>query len=423
MLTKILRQFIAKKKGPFIFRAYDDNICFTSIPENIGLYIHIPFCQTLCHYCPYNKTIYDAEQAGKYQKALLLELSLLKEYLTHKQITSIYIGGGTPTLMLPQLGEIVAWIRKNLGFKGDLGIEIYPRDIDQDILTQLREMGINLISIGVQTFNDRLLQFLGRRYTGREARKAVELITESDFECVDVDIMFNLPDQDLDDIERDISICYKADIDQISIYPLIIFPLTPLHEEIKGQGLHTYNFLQEYSILKKIEKLSAQWDYVKTSIWTYGKRSTKRYTSVTRESFIGVGAGATSLFSNYFYLNTFNTGAYIRKLQQGQLPINLVNEMSARERMAFWLFWRCYETCIDTKRFEELFGKEFSREFPLLEKGLLVSGLAKKSGNSIKLTGFGAYLYHLLEKHYSLTYLNDMWAACMANPWLEEMVL
>lgn len=423
LLASILRKIIAKKKEPFLFQAYDNNICFTTIPEEIGLYIHIPFCETLCPYCPYNKTLYHKNKARAYQKALLAELSLLQEYLSGKCITSIYIGGGTPTLMLEELQEVLDWIRVKFTFKGDVGIEVYPRKIDKNKLTQLKGMGVNLVSIGVQTFNDRQLQFLGRRYTGKEALKTIELIKRADFDCVDVDLMFNLPHQTLEDIEHDLRTCYNEDIEQLSIYPLIIFPLTPLYKRVKEGHLRTFGFPAEYGILKKIEDWSGQWGYDKTSIWTYGKRSGKRYTSITRESFVGIGASATSLFSEYFYLNTFQVDAYIHRLAEGRLPINLVNVMSSRERMVFWLFWRCYDTSIDTRRFEEMFGREFAEEFPLLERLLRGSGLARKSGEKLEMTRPGAYLFHLIEKHYSLTYLNKMWAACMQTARLDRIAL
>jgi len=144
---------------------------------------------------------------------------------------------------------------------------------------------------------------------------------------------------------------------------------------------------------------------------------------VTRESFVGFGVSATSHFDKYFYLNTFNVEAYITRLATGRLPINLVNVMTPREKMIFWLFWRCYDTVIDTRRFKELFGVDFSEEFPFIDRFLQSSGLARREGHRLKLTQTGSYLYHLVEKQYSLTYLNKMWSACMENQWLEKFAL
>lgn len=423
MLTNILRQAIAQKKEPFLFQPYRQQVDFTAIPDSVGLYIHIPFCQSLCPYCPYNKTLYDKDLAGQYKNSLLRELGLLQEHLSKKLITSIYIGGGTPTLMLPELAEVLAWIRTHLTFSGDVGIEVYPTGLDQEKFVLLQEMGVNLISLGVQTFNDEHLRFLGRRYRGSEARAAVELVKKAGFDCVDVDIMFNLPNQAVSLMAEDIRTCYSEGIEQLSIYPLIIFPMTNLQQKIKGDRMHTFNSLQEYGLLKRIEEISTEWGYEKTSVWTYGKKGSKRYTSVTRESFVGIGAGASSLFGSYFYLNTFEVEEYIRRLGEGHLPINLVNTMSEREKMVFWLFWRCYETAIDTKRFAELFGRDLRKEFPLLTKFLQCSGLARQNGRMLELTRMGTYLYHLVEKQYSLTYLNDMWDACMKTPWPEKIAL
>ncbi|NLW06375.1 MAG: radical SAM protein [Clostridia bacterium] len=270
MLTTLLRKTVAKKKEPFLFKAYDNNVDFAAIPAEIGLYIHIPFCRTLCPYCPYNKTLYDKNRALAYQKALLAELAIMQKHLQGKRITSIYIGGGTPTLMLTELQQVLAWIRANLVFHGDVGIEVYPQDIDKDLIAQIKDMGINLVSIGVQTFNDQHLHFLGRRYSGNEARRSIELIKAADFDCVDIDIMFNLPNQTWEDIEHDICTCYSYAIEQLSIYPLILFPLTALPRRVKQEKLRTFNSLQEYGLLRRIEGLSAQMQYGKTSIWTYG---------------------------------------------------------------------------------------------------------------------------------------------------------
>ncbi len=100
-------------------------------------------------------------------------------------------------------------------------------------------------------------------------------------------------------------------------------------------------------ILGLIDEVSRKNGYKRSSVWTYGKDGGNRYTSVTRESFVGIGAGASSLIDGYFYLNTFSVGEYIKALGKGKLPINMVNRMSKREKMIFRVFWRCYDGVID----------------------------------------------------------------------------
>jgi len=147
---------------------------------------------------------------------------------------------------------------------------------------------------------------------------------------------------------------------------LIVFPLTPLQKKIKSTGARRYSELEEYKLQQKLDRVAARHGYQRTSIWTYGRKGAKRYTSVTRETFMGLGASATSLYDRYFYLNTFNVEEYIKALDTGSMPISLVNHMNEREKQVFWLFWRCYDTEIPRRRFCSLFGEALDRTFPLL---------------------------------------------------------
>ncbi|MBA1336279.1 MAG: putative radical SAM family enzyme, NOT coproporphyrinogen III oxidase, oxygen-independent [Firmicutes bacterium] len=423
MISTLLRRTIARKKDPFLFTSYNNDVDFTTIPEDTGLYIHIPFCRALCPFCPYNKTGYSAETAEIYMDAVIKELHMLKKYTGNQAFSSLYIGGGTPTLMLDRLRCILEYIFEDYNFSGDIGIEVHPSDAGGTLLKRIRKMGINMVSLGVQTFDDDVLGLLGRGYAGSDAAAAVKESLDLGFDCVDVDIMFNLPGQTVEDAVDDVRTCFALGVDQVSIYPMIVFPMTPLYKQVKDGNISRFNNIQEYRVLKEIKTLAGKMGYERTSIWTYGRKDAKRYSSVTRESFLGVGAGATSLFGGYFYLNTFDVDAYVKSLSMERLPINLVNRMSPRERMVFWLFWRCYDTSFDLMRFHELFGCSFEEEFPYMFRGLKALGLAVTDGGTVKLTDRGAYIYHLIEKHYSETYLNDMWEACRKNPWVESFSL
>ena len=423
MITDLFRRIIGKK-DKFLFRGYQEKMVdFNTIDQETGIYIHIPFCQTLCPYCPYNKVLYDRNKALAYKEALLQELMLYQEYMSSKNITSVYIGGGTPTLLLPELREILAFIRDTYHFQGDIGIEIHPNDASEALFRELETLGIHLISLGVQTFNDQLLKQLGRTYCSHDIDQVLAMVKNFHFKCVDVDIMTNLPGQTMEDITYDLQRVYSYKIDQLSVYPLIIFPLTNLGKQIKQKGLRRFSEIQEGKILNLIDTISQQHGYERSSVWTYGKNQHNRYTSVTRESFIGLGAGATSLFGNYFYLNTFHVDEYIRALQQKRMPINLVNTMNKREKMIFWIFWRCYDGVIDTQRFHQLFNENIEKEFRLLF-GLLKSfRFCNKQGSNYLLTDWGRFAYHYVEKQYSLHYLNHLWAASMQLPLINEIML
>jgi oxygen-independent coproporphyrinogen-3 oxidase len=424
MITGIMRKAVLGKKDKFLFEGYREGLIdFDSIGSEVGLYIHIPFCRRVCPFCPYNKTIYDKNTAGEYKQALVRELNLYMAKLQNKKITSLYIGGGTPTLMADEMKEVLEFVKENFKFEGDIGIEVHPAEANSELFDSLEEMGVNLISLGVQTFNDKILGFLGRGYGSGEADKALSLVKKYGFKCVDVDIMTNLPGQTIEDIEYDISRVYSHDIDQLSVYPLIIFPMTEMGTAIRENGLSRFNGLQEKKILRLIDEISRKKGYKRSSVWTYGKEVGSRYTSVTRESFVGIGAGASSLIDGYFYLNTFSVGEYIKALGEGKLPINVVNRMSKREKMIFWVFWRCYDGVIDGDRFARLYDADMEKEFPLLFIMLKALGMTKVHDGRIELTEWGRYAYHLVEKQYSVRYLNDLWHASMKQPWIEEIRL
>ncbi len=424
MLTNILRRVILGKKEKFKFVSYMDGmIDFNSINDHIGFYIHIPFCKKICPYCPYNKTLYNKKIAENYRRALLKEITYYRDEFNNQQITSVYFGGGTPTLMLPTLKEVINLLKELYGFSGNIGVEVYPTEVNNQLLDELLEMGVNLISIGVQTFNDRALEFLGRDYREREIEQVLTLVKQYNFKCIDVDIMTNIPGQTLKDIEYDLKKVYSYDIDQLSIYPLIVFPLTPMSQIIKKNKLSRFSELQEGKILKIIDIISKEYDYDRSSVWTYGKSKSNRYTSVTRETFIGFGAGASSHFDTYFYLNTFNVNAYIEAIEARRKPINLVNRMSEREKMIFWFFWRCYEGVINQKRFKNLFHKDMLKEFKLAFRIAKLFGMTKNKGDNIVLTNLGRFIYHYIEKQYSIHYLNRLWEISMRKPWIEEVKL
>lgn len=424
MITDILRRIILGKKERFVFKGYREGLIdFNSVNQEIGIYIHIPFCRSICPYCPYNKIIYDGEKAESYKKALIRELALYRENMQNKEITSVYFGGGTPTLLVAEIKEIMDYIKENYSFQGDIGIETHPNEASHRLFKELKEIGVNMLSLGIQTFREDILQFLGRDYGVKEIERALEIIKEYDFQCVDIDIMTNLPGQKLEDIRYDLEKVYSHGIDQLSVYPLIIFPMTKMDRIIKEKKLSRFSEFGEKKILNIIDSISKEFGYTRSSIWTYSRDIKNRYTSVTRESFIGFGAGASSYFGKYFYLNTFNVDAYIEVLNEGKLPINIVNQMSEKEKMIFWIFWRCYDGVIDEERFRMLFQKEMKKEFNLLFVLLEVFGMVRKEGKKYILTQWGRFAYHFIEKQYSIHYLNRIWQKSMEQPWIEEINL
>lgn len=418
MLTDVLRRVVLKKNDKFLFRNMD--IELPKDLKSVGLYVHIPFCRSICSFCPYNKDSYDKNKARLYIEALKGEILTYSYILKDISVESLYFGGGTPTLVSDELYEVIGLIKQRFNINGDVGIEVHPNEASVNKLKVLKEAGVNMISLGVQSFNDCTLKKIGRPYNGDKAMEAFENVKSLKFDSVDVDILFAIPGQTMEEVLDDVRTVFIGGADQISSYPLIMFPFTGIKNSYIKSGDKLISEAVERKMLNTVFDTARSYGYKRTSIWTFSKENSKRYTSITRRQFIGMGAGASSLVGNNFYVNTFHVDEYI-KTAPVKLPIALVNRMSHREKELFWLFWRCYDTEVNMEEYKHLFGKDFKKEYPFIYKVLKIFG--REEGDIIRLTRTGAYIYHRIEKAYSLTYLNDMWSRCMETPWPEEIKL
>ncbi|MCS7369304.1 MAG: radical SAM protein, partial [archaeon GBS-70-058] len=171
-----------------------------TLPENgdISVYIHFPFCRSLCPACPYVRYLYDGSLVEKYVEAIKMEITLYGKLLKDRgiSISDIHVGGGTPSLLSPsQYREILNCLSEFFDLKSDFdyGIEANPNDINEDYLFKLRDAGVNKLSIGVQSFNDSNLKMLGRIHNSNDNVKAIENALKVDFKLINIDMMYFLP--------------------------------------------------------------------------------------------------------------------------------------------------------------------------------------------------------------------------------------
>jgi len=393
-----------------------------SKPESLNLYIHLPFCRKVCPFCPYVKEIYNPVLSTAYQNAILEELESYRRLWGDVNVESVYFGGGTPSLTPETIESTLSWIARNFHLGHEVGAEIHPLDTHSNVLSSLKNSGVSMVSLGVQTFHDRLLNILGRGYDGKLARQACERIVRAGFTTTDADLIFAIPTQNQEEAAADVETACKSGVEQISTYPLIPFSYTPLSSHLHAAGLNLPSPLVERRMLKSIVKKAQDEGYQRTSIWSFNRPGTARYTTVTKDAFVGIGAGASSRMGDYFSLNTFSVPEYIRAVENGS-PTALASKLNAGDKMAYWLFWQCYNMAIDTGISRSIFG----RDLPYRVRALLflsnLLGITRRRGNSIFLTGAGGYLFHLIEKEYTQAYLKTLWQACLEEVWPPRVVL
>jgi coproporphyrinogen III oxidase-like Fe-S oxidoreductase len=406
------------------FRMYPAEPSFPENLKQLGLYLHVPFCKNLCPFCPYNRIQYDEELFKHYERAVHEEIDLYTPYLNGSQFVSLYIGGGTPTVNLSGLLKILDHLRKNFSLICDICIELHPSNMDKNCLKALKGTGVTMLSIGVESTSDRLLQIIGRNHDSKTALNALDRAMSMDFDSVNADLMFALPGQKLMDWEKDLKTVLMAGVDQISTYPLFSFPYSDLGKTQKLKLVKRPKSRAVRSMLKLTNTLATNNGLKRCAVWSWLRPPMKKFSSITRHHYVGFGPSAASMIGTHFYVNTFDVKAYADSLPFKR-PIALSMPMDRRLEMAYWLYWRAYELKIENEDFQNLFGANSSLEdiFSGLFLPIQLTGMLEKKNGGYQITSLGAYWVHRLQNEYSLNYINKLWGTCQSKPWPTKVVL
>ena len=393
--------------------------------SDFGLYLHIPFCRQICPYCPYNKEVYRPEAAEAYTRAVKKEIDFYSGLIAGKPITSFYIGGGTPTTMLDTgLGSILEHIFKNLNMQCDIHMESHPNDLSSDNLNTIRSLGVEHLSTGVEALQDKYLRILNRPYDTRKVKAAVERAVNKGFRCFNVDFIFALPGQTYAELEQAAHELIEMGIDQVAAYPLFYFPYTRMGEPGRQSNYSMPGIFKRRRMLHILEDIFYGRGYERTSVWAFTKERTPKYCSVTVPLYVGLGASGGSYLRDVFYLNTFNVAEYIKRLQDGRMPIALSLDLSESMQMAWWLYWRVYETRFRRSDFRNRFGGDFNEVYGKYMKPSSLLGFVKRDdGNEIVLSDKGVFWLHALEDLFSLDYIGKLWGTSEQGPWPEKVEL
>ena len=398
-----------------------------SFPSNLkraGLYLHIPFCKNLCPFCPYNRIEYDDELFYRYEEAVHAEIELYTPHLKGIEFVSLYIGGGTPTVNLPGLLRILGHLKRNFWLSCDICIELHPGDMGSACLDSLKAAGVTMLSIGVESLSDRILDNIGRNHDGKTALYSLRRALKTGFDSVNVDLMFVLPGQTISDWENDLKTVINEGVDQISTYPFFSFPYSDLGQFKKIRRVKRPKRKLVRSMLDMTHSLSIDSGYNRCAVWSWLKPSKKKFSSITRHHYVGFGPSAASMTGSDFYVNTFDVAAYAETLPKKR-PIALSMPVDQRLEMAYWLYWRIYELKIYEKDFQNLFGHKNSIDsiFSHIFNPSKLAGMVEEMIDGYKVTDSGAFWIHRLQNEYSLNYINRLWGTCRRSPWPTEIVL
>lgn len=401
IITNLTRMWLTRSTKPFLFQNdYDQKLPFGEC-EGLGLYVHIPFCQSICNFCPYCKVQYDKKQCDLYIDALLEEIRMVgSQHPGKKTATSLYFGGGTPALAAERLGEIIDALEEHFVITEGIGVELHPDNVTPAVLETLRKAGVTKISIGIQSFQEKFQSVLGRKQVDQCALQAA--LAQVPFETVSMDFIFALPSQTFADLKADMDTAFRMGANHVAIYPFIDFTFTASSVEAMPKK-------KKRALLDAITQYCVEQGYSRSSIWTFSNEKDAKYSSMTRELFLGFGCSATTLLKEQFQINTFSVEAYCQRIAAGSLPTALTIRFSRRQRMVYYLFWTAYSTKIDEADFEKFFGVPLQRMYGLELRLAKMLGFLTEEAGIYQMTPKGAFYYHYYENFYTLAYIDKMW--------------
>ena len=414
-ITSATRMWLTRSFEPFTFKNEYNQILPFQDTTQLGLYVHIPFCMSICSFCPYCKVIYNPVVCDEYINYLIEEIHMVgSQNGNKKEVTSLYFGGGSPALALNRLGEVISAIKEHFIITEGIGLELHPENIDVETLEHLKKIGVTKVSIGIQSFQPLHLEVLGRKKT--DYTRMFQALERVPFETVSMDFIFALPNQTITDLKTDIEMAFDYGANHIAIYPFIDFTfanskIPPIDKKLKRK------------LMDEITLYCQAKGYHRDSIWTFSKDDKVKYSSMTREYFLGFGCSATTLLKDQFKVNTFSIQEYQKRIEQGKLPTSLTIHFKKRQRMLYYLFWTAYSTKIDAREFEMFFGEALTKNFGLelwLAKHL---GFIIEQNGVYSMTLKGAFYYHYYENYYTLSYIDKMWGIMREEAFPEYILL
>ncbi|WP_010247863.1 radical SAM family heme chaperone HemW [Acetivibrio cellulolyticus] len=308
--------------------------------KSIGIYIHIPFCRAKCFYCDFNSFACRDELVPAYFNALKKEISLYAEKLKGYNIKTVFIGGGTPSVVDAQyIYEIMSLLNQKLDIdkKAEISIETNPGTLNLEKLQIYKEIGVNRLSIGLQAWQDRILKMLGRIHTAKEFEDNFKLARQVGFDNINVDLIFGIPDQSFEDwcetlksvteLGPEHMSCYSLKIEEGTIFGsrLENGELEPLDDDIDRK---MYSYTKDY-LAKKGYKHYEISNFAKPG---YECRHNLVYWDV--EEYIGIGAGSHSFFESTRFNNVYDIESYISSILGEKIPSENAESINKKESMA-----------------------------------------------------------------------------------------
>ena len=321
--------------------------------QSPSLYVHIPFCRSLCPFCCFNRYLFREDLARRYFIDLKKELELYVQ--RGFTFSSIYFGGGTPTVLMDELLSFIEHLHSRFAIR-EISLETTPRELTAENKELLQKAGINRLSIGVQSFEESVLKTMGRNNGPADEVKKRLVMAEGHFDTLNVDFVFNFPSQTIVQFEADVAAFKELGIDQATFYPLMP---SPHKKDALERQFNRVDNSREKRFYDVILRELYHGGYTASTAWCFsrGERMIDEYI-IDYDDYIGIGSGSVSILQGNFYVNSFALERYHELTVADRLPIVGWRTLSEKENLRYYFLTKLFGMKLDIEALRRRFGED-----------------------------------------------------------------
>lgn len=365
--------------------------------KNLGIYVHIPFCKQKCNYCDFYSIKWNDESENKYIEAIINEIKSYKDILSCNYIVdTVFFGGGTPTIIKPEsLNRIMEALKEviNLDRNSEISMEANPNTLTTSNLELYKKIGINRLSIGIQSLNDEILKNIGRIHNSNEALEAIDRARNTGFENINADVMFNIPGQTVKDIEDTVSQIINKGVKHISFYSLKLEKGTPMYLMVKNNKIIMPDEDVEREMYYAGRNVMGKNNLFQYEISNFAKsgyecRHNLKYWN--QEEYIGLGPSAHSFLNNIRYSNLSDLKLYCENSVSKNFDRIIHEKLNKDDLMFEYIMLKLRLTeGLNINDFNFKFSTDFKEMYKLQIDFLIKNKLVEFNNDYIRLTKKG----------------------------------
>ncbi|MET3656553.1 radical SAM family heme chaperone HemW [Sporosarcina sp. FSL K6-1540] len=364
-----------------------------------GMYIHIPFCHQICHYCDFNKVFFKNQPVDEYIESMGQELAIMRqEGISFKEVETVFLGGGTPTsLSEKQLERLLEIIHEYVDVSSlkEFSTEANPDELTFGKLIVLKDGGVDRLSIGVQSFDADLLTKIGRTHGPDDAARVVGEARKAGFDNISIDLIYGLPGQTIAQWQDTLDKALALDLPHYSGYSLIVEPKTVFYNlmnkgklPLPGEDMETEMFTM---LIEQMERKGRK-RYEISNFAIPGHESIHNLIYWENATYAGVGAGAHGYVDGTRYSNIGPIAKYMEKTALGERPVQQTHVVTAIEAMEEEMFLGLRKSNgVSISLFQEKFGRSLEEVYGETLHSLIKDGLVERLDDAVKLTHRGVY--------------------------------